>query len=91
MTRSVAWACCGLAVVWLAALLLFDVRHGRRFAAGHPRLTEAAEPRRRWDLMRMALPLGIATTMAALNLNMPRYFIDARLGERQHGLYSALA
>jgi O-antigen/teichoic acid export membrane protein len=29
--------------------------------------------------------------MAALNLNMPRYFIHARLGERQLGIYSALA
>ncbi len=39
----------------------------------------------------MALPLGIATTMAALNLNMPRYFIHARLGERELGIYSAMA
>src|SRR5260370_19430119 len=29
--------------------------------------------------------------MAALNLNMPRYFIHARLGERQLGIYSAMA
>ena len=41
--------------------------------------------------MWMALPLGISTTMAALNLNMPRYFIHARLGERQLGIYSAMA
>ena len=39
----------------------------------------------------MALPLGVSTTMAALNLNMPRYFIHARLGERQLGIYSAMA
>jgi O-antigen/teichoic acid export membrane protein len=29
--------------------------------------------------------------MAALNLNMPRYFIHSRLGEHQLGIYSALA
>jgi O-antigen/teichoic acid export membrane protein len=39
----------------------------------------------------MALPLGISTTMAALNLNMPRYFIHAQMGERQLGIYSAMA
>lgn len=39
----------------------------------------------------MALPLGVATTIAALNLNVPRYFIHARLGERQLWIYSALA
>jgi O-antigen/teichoic acid export membrane protein len=41
--------------------------------------------------MYTALPLGISTTMAALNLNMPRYFIHAQLGERQLGIYSAMA
>jgi len=91
LTRNVLWGCWGLALVWLAALLLFDVRHGRHFDVGHPRFAESAKPRRRWELMRTALPLGIATTMAALNLNMPRYFIHARLGERQLGIYSALA
>ena len=39
----------------------------------------------------MALPLGIATTMASLNLNMPRYFIHTRLGEHQLGIFSAMA
>ena len=33
LTRSVFWGCAGLALVWLAALLLFDVRRGRRFVA----------------------------------------------------------
>ena len=30
-TRNVLWGCVGLALVWLAALLFFDVRRGRRF------------------------------------------------------------
>jgi O-antigen/teichoic acid export membrane protein len=90
LTRSVLWGCCLLVSVWLATLLFFDMKHGRRFAAVHPRFARGAEARP-WDLMRIALPLGIATTMAALNLNMPRYFIHARLGERQLGIYSALA
>jgi O-antigen/teichoic acid export membrane protein len=91
LTRSVLWGCGGLALAWLAVLLFFDVRHGRRFAGGPSRFTQAAKTRRPWGLIRVALPLGIATTMAALNLNMPRYFIHARLGERQLGIYSALA
>ena len=31
VTRNVLWGCVGLALVWLAALLFFDVRRGRRF------------------------------------------------------------
>jgi O-antigen/teichoic acid export membrane protein len=98
LTHNILWGCAGLALVWLAALLFIDVRRGRRFVSG---AREAANPashksqprgfRRACNLMRTALPLGIATTMAALNLNMPRYFIHARLGEGQLGIYSALA
>jgi O-antigen/teichoic acid export membrane protein len=90
-----------LALVWLAALLLFDVPRGRRFVRAAAKAGEPAEQviqerpaqryRRQWNLMCMALPLGISTTMAALNLNMPRYFIHSRLGERQLGIYSAMA
>jgi O-antigen/teichoic acid export membrane protein len=100
-TRNVLWGCVGLALVWLAALLFFDVPRGRRFVADSARSGEPAGPaiersaaqryQRQWNLMRMALPLGISTTMAALNLHMPRYFIQARLGERQLGIYSAMA
>jgi O-antigen/teichoic acid export membrane protein len=90
LTRNILWACVAQALVWVAALLFFDIPRGRRFAA--PSVRQPAHGfRRQWNLMRTALPLGIATTMAALNLNMPRYFIHTRLGERQLGIYSAMA
>jgi O-antigen/teichoic acid export membrane protein len=91
VTRSVLWGCVGLALVWLAALLLFDVRRGRCFVAHVRRFDQPAMVRRPWSLMLTALPLGFSTTMAALNLNMPRYFIHSRLGEHQLGIYSAMA
>jgi O-antigen/teichoic acid export membrane protein len=96
LTRNVLWGCVGLALVWLAALLFFDVPRGRLFLARSVRVAEPADRpgqqfRRQWNLMCTAFPLGISTTMAALNLNMPRYFIHARLGERQLGIYSAMA
>ncbi len=87
-TRDVFWGCAGLVVVWLTVLLLFDVRRGRIFAT-LPR--QPHRPRRQWTLVRLALPLGIVTTIAAINLNMPRYFIHARMDDRQLGIYSAMA
>ncbi|MGA7240359.1 MAG: hypothetical protein WBY44_32040 [Bryobacteraceae bacterium] len=100
--RSLLWGCAGMALVWLGALMFFDARQGRRFAAAPQEPVYLAglasgscrrglRLARSWDLTRMALPLGIATTMAALNLNMPRYFIHARLGDRELGIYSAMA
>jgi O-antigen/teichoic acid export membrane protein len=90
LTRSIVWACVSLASVWLAALVLFDVRQAQHFLSGRPD-SKPGKPKLRWNLLRTAVPLGVATTIAALNLNMPRYFIHARLGERELGIYSAMA
>jgi O-antigen/teichoic acid export membrane protein len=90
LTGTVFWACIALAMVWLFALLSFDRKHARPLIPARSPIADP-EPRRPLRLMRMALPLGIATTMAAVNLNMPRYYIHARLGEHQLGIYSALA
>jgi O-antigen/teichoic acid export membrane protein len=104
LTRDVFWGCVGLALVWLAALLLFDFRHVRPFLAtseefsytrtlaGFWRLGHGlAGFQRQWNLARLAVPLGIMTTLASINLNMPRYFIQSRMGEDQLGIFSALA
>jgi O-antigen/teichoic acid export membrane protein len=90
LTRSLLCSCVGLALAWLAVLVLFDAPRRRGLMAPQ-RSNQPTRPRRFLDLIRIALPLGLSTTMAALNLNMPRYFIDAHLGERQLGVYSALA
>ena len=99
LTHNVLWACIGMAFVWLASLLLFDVQQGQRFVWQRfrkcskwywwPRGNYALQ--RQWNLMRLSLPLGIVTTMASVNLNMPRYFIEARVGVHQLGVFSALA
>jgi len=86
-THSLLWGCAAMAVVWLAALIMFDARRGRRLHARR----EVSLKNGRFQLLCTALPLGLATTMAALNLNMPRYFIHTHLGERELGIYSALA
>jgi O-antigen/teichoic acid export membrane protein len=111
LTKSLVWGIATLAGVWLAILIGFDARHGRRFAAAPTRGRTAtlrnARWRKRnarwrkvwptfrldrqWKLARLTLPLGIVMTLVSLNLNMPRYFIHARFGEHQLGIFSAMA
>ena len=43
-THNVLWGCVGLALVWLAALLFFDVPRGRRFVADSARSRRAGGP-----------------------------------------------
>jgi O-antigen/teichoic acid export membrane protein len=100
LTRDVFWASIALALVWLAVLVMFDARHSYRFVSEQNRQgwiawwrgrSRSQSLRRQFRLMRLALPLGIMTTMVSVNLNMPRYFIGARLGVHQLGIFSALA
>jgi len=94
LTHQVVWACIWVALAWLGALLCFDVRRGRHLRAYTER-SPAPIPspglERQWALLCLALPLGIVTTIATINLHMPRYFIHARLGDHQLGIFSAMA
>jgi O-antigen/teichoic acid export membrane protein len=105
LLRSVAWACLGVALAWTAALLLFDVRRGRLLVScteGDSR-SEGVSPAesagtakrtgstRQARLLTLALPLGLVTTIASVNLHMPRYFVHAHMGEHELGIFSAIA
>jgi O-antigen/teichoic acid export membrane protein len=91
--RNVFWGCMCMALVWVASLLLFDVRHGRSMVAGTegPAEAQIGGSLRQVRLLSLALPLGIVTTIASINFHMPRYFIHARMGEHELGLFSAIA
>jgi O-antigen/teichoic acid export membrane protein len=88
LTRSLVGGIGVLAAVWLAVLLCFDARRGRWFSRC---VGPKFHVRRQWMLTRLALPLGFVMTLVSLNLNMPRYFIHARFGEHQLGIFSAMA
>ena len=101
--RNLVEAILLLAVAWTVVLLGFDAAHGRRFAGSEQtgaasklhRSWRQIRPKfsfhRQWDLVRVALPLGIVMTLVSLNLSIPRFFIHASLGEHQLGIFSALA
>jgi O-antigen/teichoic acid export membrane protein len=55
----------------------------------------SAVPRWDWNalgrLAWLALPLGFVTLLFTLGTNIPRYFVEHRLGERALGIFAALA
>jgi O-antigen/teichoic acid export membrane protein len=46
--------------------------------------------RRISEMAGVALPLGVVMALISLTSNIPRYFIQARLGERELGIFAAL-
>jgi O-antigen/teichoic acid export membrane protein len=92
VTGSVLWAVAGLAVAHAAVLAAYDVPQSRalwaRRVGGWGRLFELGPMLR---LIRVALPLGVVMMLASLGSNVPRYFVEHRLGVGELGVFSAVS
>ena len=99
--KSLLWGVIGLAAAWGFTLVTYDLFVGKKLIAlGKP--LAAVEKRDKWlrplwnwnqifHLAWISLPLGIATSMISLNLNIPRYFLERSFGEHNLGIFAALA
>jgi len=94
VTRDVLWSLTAVILVRLAVLLVYDSRLTFRSRDGHLP-TESNRPELRldmmWVLFTTSLALGVVSSLLALNLNIPAYFIEADLGKSELGLFSAMA
>ena len=97
LTRSLVLATAAMALVWGLQLALYDVGSGwliLRAQAGEaaralirPQFNTAILRRLAW----LALPLGFVMMLISLNTNLPRYVIEATLGEAQLGIFAAMS
>jgi O-antigen/teichoic acid export membrane protein len=100
-TGRLSWGVAAMVLVRAAVLLGYDRRvqtqssESLKSRIAFEHLKEILRPR--WELRKMghilwlALPLGIVAMLVNLNVNVPRYFIQWKLGTRELGIYSALA
>jgi O-antigen/teichoic acid export membrane protein len=101
VTNSVLGGVVGLTLMWIVILVGYDVRNGFWIFETRDALREqgrrAAELRPQWDisvmhsLIWLTMPLGVATMLVSLNANIPRYFIERYWGQRELGLFTAMA
>jgi O-antigen/teichoic acid export membrane protein len=101
-THSIAWGVVGLVAAWTALLLFYDIPNGhaiQRNSVPDQGDSTPAEARFHlsrhlptlWELAWLAAPLGIVMTLISLNTNIPRYAIERYLGERDLGIFAAMA
>ncbi|AFY54697.1 membrane protein involved in the export of O-antigen and teichoic acid [Rivularia sp. PCC 7116] len=98
LSKSVFWGGLGLVFAWTIVLIAYDIRSVnfilRRF---HKENIKGLTIKPRWHLetlrklVWLCLPLGFVMMLISLNTNIPRYFIEQYLGERELGIYAALA
>ena len=100
LTGSLVWGVVGMAGVWAALLLAYDLPSGARRLPGGPPggirrlgalLRPHWSPRLLGRLAWLALPLGIVMLLISLNTNIPRYFIQHYWGARELGIFAAMA
>ena len=104
LTRSLVWGVVGIALAWGMNLVLYDARNAalilsRALQDRSPARTNASllalRPRLHLPtfirLAWLALPLGIVLLLISLNTNIPRYFIESLLGERNLGFFAAMS
>lgn len=91
ISGNLTWGLVGLVFAWAVVLIGYDIQSATLM------LNQISQLQPRWHLKTLArlvwlsLPLGFVMMLISLNTNIPRYFIERYLGERQLGIFAALA
>ena len=103
---SVLWGAVGVAIAWALVLVGYDIPTSTSvLVTASPSFQGREQKGLRspgslgptWDLEAMkklawlALPLGFTTMLVSLNANIPRYLVERYLGERELGIFAAMA
>jgi O-antigen/teichoic acid export membrane protein len=81
----------GLIFAWVVVLFGYDIRSGLLMVKERSKLKPRWHLKTLRKLFYLSLPLGIVMMLISLNGNIPRYFIERYLGERELGIFAALA
>jgi O-antigen/teichoic acid export membrane protein len=91
VSGNILWGVAGFMIAWAIVLVSYDIPNGVLI------LKDKSEIKPRWcmktlvKLVSLCLPLGFVMMLISLNANVPRYFIDKYLGERELGIFAATA
>jgi len=86
LTRNLISALIGLNLAWLLVLVAYDMRRTGSSGWNRP----CFRPGTLAQLARRSLPLGIMAMLVSLNVGIPRYFVEWRLGPAALGIFAAL-
>lgn len=106
LTKQVLWGVVGLVLAWSLVLVFYDIRSSASIANAVPSVSEISileqsqivtplRPHWHWEtqkqLVCLTFPLGFVIMLVSLNTNIPRYFVEGYLGERDLGFFAAIS
>lgn len=95
-TGNLVWGTAALAVTWMVVLIAVDVPNSQKLVSNslqvQPQVLKIEwHPKTLLKLTRFSLPLGLVMMLISLQTNIPRYFIEHYLGQRELGIFAAIA
>ena len=88
--RNLALSVATMSAVWLAVVLFYDLPNARMLIGRHASFFRF-DRQALWRVAMLGFPLGLVSTFASLNANIPRYFLQHYLGLVDQGIYASLA
>ncbi len=90
LTRNLMTAVAALALTWMAVIAFYDLRVISRLLGEHAQFFRFSLDTQK-SLVSISWPLGVVMTLASLNINIPRYILEQKLGTAELGIFASLA
>jgi O-antigen/teichoic acid export membrane protein len=90
VTRNLITTVAVLALAWIAVIALYDFRVVSRLLGQHRRFFRFSVDTQK-TLLSISWPLGVVMALASLNINVPRYILEQKLGTAELGIFASLA
>jgi O-antigen/teichoic acid export membrane protein len=89
-TRNLITTVAALGLAWTAVIALYDFRVVSRLLGRHRRFFRFSLDAQK-TLLSISWPLGVVMTLVSLNVNIPRYILEHKLGTADLGIFASLA
>jgi O-antigen/teichoic acid export membrane protein len=95
LTRNIVWAAATLLITWSVGMFVYDIPKAmtllRQVRRSQVRLLSEWHWSHLTKLAWVTLPLGLVMMLNSLTTNMPRYYLEHSWGEKELGLFAAMA
>jgi O-antigen/teichoic acid export membrane protein len=89
VTRSLITTVVSLALTWTMVVVLYDFRVVSRLLGQRRRFFRLSLDAQRM-LLSISWPLGVVMMLGSLNINVPRYILEHKLGTAELGIFASL-
>src|ERR1039457_1214381 len=90
VTRNLTTTVAAMALAWMAVIELYDFRVVARLLGQHRRFFRFSLDTQK-TLLSISWPLGVVMALVSLNINIPRYILEQKLGTAELGIFASLA